>query len=152
MGLAGGGSTVAELPPGTSVRRGIAELRSDPGVRFAAPNWIAHASVDVLDQGDTGQPGGWEADQWSFLGRPGGIRVGPAWQRLEELGRPGGIGPTVAVVDTGVAYATATGFARQPGLRHDAVRRPASTWSTTTARPWTRTATARTSRARSPSR
>jgi serine protease len=98
---------VAELPPGTPVRRGIAELRSGPGVRFAAPNWIAHASVDILDQGDTGQPGGWEADQWSFLGRPGGIRVGPAWQRLEELGRPGGIGPTVAVVDTGVAYASA---------------------------------------------
>lgn len=109
VGLAGGGTTVAELAPGTPVKRGIAELRNDPGVRFAAPNWIAHASVDVLDQGANGQPGGWQVDQWSFLGRPGGIRVGPAWQRLEELSRPGGLGTVVAVVDTGLAYASAPG-------------------------------------------
>jgi serine protease len=114
VGLAGGGTTVAQLPSGTPVADGIADLERDPAVRFAVPNWVARASVDVLDQGASGVPGGWRADQWSFLGRPGGIRVAPAWERLAELSEPGGLGATVAVVDTGLAYAGAPGYLPSP--------------------------------------
>ena len=103
VGLAGGGTAVAKLPTGMPVAEGIAELQRDPEVRFAAPNWIARASVDVLDQGASGIPGGWRDDQWSFLGRPGGIRVAPAWEQLSKQHEPGGLGATVAVIDTGLA-------------------------------------------------
>ncbi|HEY8001420.1 MAG TPA: S8 family serine peptidase [Solirubrobacterales bacterium] len=114
VGLAGGGSEVAELPAGTSVAEGIAELRRAPGVRSAAPNWTARAAFTALDQGTSGTPGGWVDDQWSLRGRPGGIRVPGAWDRLLSLGKPGGFGVTVAVVDTGLAYEDAPGYAASP--------------------------------------
>jgi serine protease len=114
VGLAGGGTTVAELPTDLPVAEGIAQLERDPEVRFATPNWIARASVDVLDQGGSGTPGAWREDQWSFLGRPGGIHVAPAWDRLAKQHEPGGLGATVAVVDTGLAYASAPGYLPSP--------------------------------------
>ena len=109
-----GGSTVVELEPGTPVDEGIEELRAEPGVRSATPNWTARAAVSPLDQGTSGTPGGWAADQWSLLGKPGGIRAPAAWDRLDAVGSPGGFGVTVAVVDTGIAYADAPGFAAAP--------------------------------------
>ena len=114
VGLEGGGTTVAELPAGTPVAEGIAQLERNPEIRFATPNWIAHASVDVLDQGAAGTPGGWREDQWSFLGKPGGIHVAPAWDELAKEHEPGGLGTTVAVVDTGLAYASAPGYLPSP--------------------------------------
>jgi serine protease len=75
-------------------------------VTFAVPNYVAHAAaVEPVDRGTQGIPGGWAEDQWNLLDRPGGIRVRAAWERLEEAGAPGARGTTVAVVDTGVAYA-----------------------------------------------
>ena len=109
-----GGSTVVELEPGTPVDEGIEELRAEPGVRSATPNWTARAAVTPLDQGTSGTPGGWAADQWSLLGKPGGIRAPAAWDRLGAVGSPGGFGVTIAVVDTGIAYADAPGFAAAP--------------------------------------
>ena len=109
-----GGSTVIELEPGTPVDEGIEELRAEPGVRSATPNWTARAAVSPLDQGTSGTPGGWAADQWSLLGKPGGIRAPAAWDRLDAVGSPGGFGVTIAVVDTGIAYADAPGFAAAP--------------------------------------
>lgn len=115
VGLAGGGSRLVELPAGASVREVIAELRHQPGLRYAVPNWTATAAtVSPLDRGTSGEPGGWAADQWSFLGRPGGIRVAGAWDRLARLGAPGGVATTVAVVDSGLAYKDVTGFALSP--------------------------------------
>ncbi len=109
-----GGSRVVELEPGTPVRAAVAELNGEPGVRAAAPNWVARASLVPFDQGTAGTPGGWAADQWSLGGRPGGIRAPAAWDRLAALGAPGGFGVTVAIVDTGVAYEAASGFAPSP--------------------------------------
>ena len=106
VGVRGGRSTVVELPPSTSVTAAAASLPRDPGVRFAEPNYVATASLAPYDRGSSGPPGGWEADQWSFLGKPGGIRVTGAWDRLASRGAPGGRGVVVAVVDTGVAYAS----------------------------------------------
>ncbi len=104
VGLEDGATRVAELPSGTSVGEAIDAFRRDPAVEFAEPNWIARASLAPLDRGTSGEPGGWEADQWSFVGRPGGIRVGEAWDRAIAAGAPGAAGTTVAVVDTGIAY------------------------------------------------
>jgi serine protease len=109
VGLEDGATRVAELPAGTSVGEAIDALEREPAVEFAQPNWIASASLAPLDRGTSGKPGGWEADQWSFLGRPGGIRVGKAWDRAIAAGAPGGAGTTVAVVDTGVAYTDTLG-------------------------------------------
>jgi serine protease len=114
VGLKGGRSITAELPNGTSVAEGIAELRGEPGVRFATRNWIARASLLPLDRGSSGIPGGWLDDQWSLGGPPGGIRVAGAWDRLVATGHPGGEGATVAIVDTGIAYTAAVGFAPSP--------------------------------------
>ncbi len=110
----GGGAAVAALPPGTSVAKGIAALERRPGVRSATPNWIARASLVPLDQGSGLAPGGWIADQWNLGARPGGIRASGAWDAALAAGRPGGDGVTVAVVDTGIAYTPAPGFAPSP--------------------------------------
>lgn len=106
VGERDGGSRVLELPAGASVRATARELQRSPGVRYAAPNWIARPALAPLDRGTAGTPGGWQADQWSFLAAPGGIRVAPAWRRLAEARGPAGAtDTTVAIVDSGVAYA-----------------------------------------------
>ncbi|MCD6015401.1 MAG: peptidase and subtilisin kexin sedolisin [Geminicoccaceae bacterium] len=109
VGIEGEPARVQELAPGTSVNGAIAGLERDPAVEFAQPNWIARTALTPLDRGTSGKPGGWTADQWSFLGRPGGIRIERAWDRLLDAGAPGGAGTTVAIVDTGLAYAPAVG-------------------------------------------
>ena len=59
--------------------------------------------------------GDWTIKQWNFLDyegtatprlplSPGGIDAIGAWKHLEAVGRPGGEGITVAVLDTGIAY------------------------------------------------
>ena len=114
VGLAGGAAKVAELAPGASLAERAARLRRRPGVRSAAPNWLAHASDAPLDQGSAGVVGGWAADQWSLGPRPGGIRAAAAWDRLIAAGRPGGAGVVVAVVDSGIAYQDSAEHAASP--------------------------------------
>jgi len=58
-------------------------------------------------------PGGWEQLQWNFVG-PFGVNALQAWANLAADGRPGGRGVTVAVLDTGVAYANRGRFRRSP--------------------------------------
>src|SRR4051812_33065089 len=81
---------------------------------------IAQAAAPVLvppnDPGAIGTPGGWRQLQWNFLAGHFGIDVEPAWARLAALGRPGGQGMVVAVLDTGVAYANHRRFRRSPDL------------------------------------
>ena len=112
----GGGERVRTLPPGVRPAEAIAELSDRPEVAYASRNWIATAAIDPLDRGSSGEIRGWRRDQWNFLGRPGGVRVGAAWSRVPS----GGGGVTVAVVDTGIAYATASdqgpGFTISPGF------------------------------------
>ncbi len=109
IGLGEGETRVLRVAPGSSVGGTISRLERDPRVRFAEPNWIARASVVPFDQGSSGTPGGWQADQWNLLGRPGGIRIGAAWDRAIAAGAAGGAGTTVAVVDSGIAYTSAPG-------------------------------------------
>ncbi len=114
VGLADGSTDVIELDASTSVTAAINQLERTPDVRYAAPNWIARTALAPLDIGTSGEPGGWQADQWSFLGRPGGIRVGGAWDRAIAGGAAGGAGVTVAVVDTGLTYVAGDGYGAAP--------------------------------------
>lgn len=127
------------LPPGTGVRQAAAALRGNPGVAYAEPNYIATAGAISPDGPLPNDPGtlagasdaaatagDWAFKQWNFLPwqdegltrlpvSPGGIDAVGAWRNLEEAGRPGAEGITVAVLDTGVAYRDQGGrFVRSP--------------------------------------
>jgi serine protease len=67
------------------------------------------------DTGGTRVAGGWAQVQWNFTG-PYGVNAPGAWANLERDGAPGGSGVTVAVLDTGVAYANRGVFRRSPDL------------------------------------
>jgi serine protease len=121
------GRTVG-LPRGAGVLATARALRAKPSVEYAQPNYAAHASAvepEPLDPDDPGTletplgttptPGGWATKQWDFLNytgtgttklptSPGGIDAVDAWQNLEAVGRPGGKGVVVAVLDSGIAY------------------------------------------------
>jgi serine protease len=123
-----------ELRPGVGVRRAVAALRRRPGIAYAAPNYIATASVLPNDPGPLGAaapPGGWASLQWNFLPwqgestaavpvSPGGIDAIGAWQHLAEAGQGGARGTVVAVLDTGVAYRNlGRRFRRSPDFSTD---------------------------------
>jgi serine protease len=105
---------VLHVTPGR-VRATIARLRRMPGVAFAAPNPIAHASDAVPlpdDPGIRGFPGGLAALQWNFFGSFG-VNALEAWGNV--AGRaPGGRGVRIAVLDTGIAYRNLGRFRRSP--------------------------------------
>jgi serine protease len=105
---------VVKVRAGESVKAAARRLRRQPGVLSATPSYIAHASGWVPpDPGSAGTPGGWQALQWNFL--PGfGVDAPDAWQHLLNVGRPGGKGVVVAVLDTGIAYSSHAGFRRSP--------------------------------------
>jgi serine protease len=131
-------SRAVALPSGVGVRRAVAALRGQPGVAYAAPNYIARASrrQPLLEPGvandpgplskPPGPPGGWVALQWNFLPwegtgtaslpvSAGGIDAIGAWRNLARAGRRGAQGITVAVLDTGVAYRNfGAGYRRSP--------------------------------------
>jgi len=104
---------VLHVPPG-QVRATVARLRHLPGVAFAAPNPIAHASQVPLpdDPGIRGYPGGLAGLQWNFYG-PFGVDALEAWSNLAATA-PGGRGVRIAVLDTGVAYRNLGRFRRSP--------------------------------------
>lgn len=64
---------------------------------------------------DPGEGAGWQAIQWNFSG-PWGVNAPAAWANLQAVGRPGGKGVTVAVLDTGVAYKRRGKFLKSPDL------------------------------------
>jgi serine protease len=133
------GRTVG-LPRGTGVLATARALRAKPDVEYAQPNYAAHASAiepEPFDPDDPGTleatpgepaptPGGWASKQWDFLNyggtataklptSPGGIDAVGAWANLEAVGRPGGKGIVVAVLDSGIAYRNwGTRYVRSP--------------------------------------
>jgi serine protease len=99
---------------GESVDATVKELRALPEVATAAPNQVARLSGFIPnDDGGIGETAGWQTVQWNFL--PGiGVNAPDAWQHLIDVGRGGGRGVTVAVLDTGVAYSNRKRFRRSP--------------------------------------
>ena len=59
--------------------------------------------------------GGWAAVQWELNG-PFGIKAPQAWSQASRLGGSGGRGVTIAVLDSGVAYAQRGKYRRSPDL------------------------------------
>jgi serine protease len=100
-----------------SVPRAVARMRALPGVTYAVPNMRAHAAGVFVpdDPGASTHPGGWADLQWNFTG-PFGVGASEAWGNAIAAGAPGAAGVTVAVLDTGVAYANTKGFRRSPDL------------------------------------
>ena len=105
---------VVKVPAGKSVAAAITALRARPGVVSATPNMVAHASGFIPpDPGSANTPAGWQQLQWNFL--PGaGVNAPDAWAHLMAVGRPGGSGVKVAVLDTGIAYSDRKPFKRSP--------------------------------------
>jgi serine protease len=102
------------IAEGDTVREAARALERRPGVVSATPNHIARASSLVPnDPGRSGTPGGWQAVQWNFLAGAG-VNAPDAWENLQRVGRPGGAGVVVAVLDTGVAYRDRGAFRRSP--------------------------------------
>jgi serine protease len=106
--LAGGTERVA-IEDGDSVHETLAELRSDPRVAYAVPNWRARAAAFIPND-----PG--RRLQWNLFG-PFGIGMPEAWELAAARGAPGGRGAVVAVLDSGVAYERFGRFRRAPDLR-----------------------------------
>lgn len=79
------------------------------------PEVQAHADFIPDDHGVAGHPAGWAGLQWNFAG-PGGVDAPAAWDNLIAAGAPGGVGVTVAVVDSGIAYADRAPYRRSPDL------------------------------------
>jgi serine protease len=106
---------VVELAPGVSVASALEHLRRARGVAWAVPDYLAHAAGQVIpnDPGVSHTPGGWREVQWDFAGEFG-VNAPEAWANVAADGAPGGHGVTVAVLDTGVAYANRGPFRRSP--------------------------------------
>jgi serine protease len=111
-----GGSEQLQIEDGESVRETIAELRDDPNVRYAVPNWRAHAAAEAPND-----PG--FRFQWNLFSTYG-INVVEAWTLAEGLGAPGGRGAVVAVLDSGVAYERNGRYRRAPDLRRSTFVHP----------------------------
>jgi serine protease len=108
-------SRVVELAPGVSVALALERLRRARDVAWAVPDYLAHAAGQLIpdDPGISHTPGGWREVQWNFAGE-WGVQAPEAWANVAADGAPGGHGVTVAVLDTGVAYANRGPFRRSP--------------------------------------
>ena len=95
----------------------VSELRARPEVATAAPNARAHlAGFIPRDPGRAGSDGGWQ-DAAVELPRPRGRQRARRLAAPDRRRAPGGRGATVAVLDTGVAYRTASASAARPTSR-----------------------------------
>ena len=103
------------VPARSSVEATLERLRSERGVQWAVPDYVAHASGELIpnDTGEGDALGGWQGIQWNFDGLFG-INAPQAWGNVAEEGAPGGKGVVIAVLDTGVAYSNRGHFHRSP--------------------------------------
>jgi serine protease len=119
-----GPAQVVKTHRGETVRAAIKRIRRQGGVRYAVPNYIAHASGFVPnDPGVGSEPTQWQDLQWNFTG-PFGVDAPDAWQQAITAGAPGGRGAVVAVLDTGVAYENHGRYRRDPDLYAARFTRP----------------------------
>ena len=111
-----GGHRVLAIEDGDSVAKTLAELRAQPDVAEAHPDYVIQAAGGYYpnDPG-LGDLGEWRDLQWNFAG-PYGIRAPKAWSKLRAVDRDGGRGVVVAVIDSGVAYRDYGDFIRAPDL------------------------------------
>jgi serine protease len=103
------------LARGVGIGAALHRLRAQADVAWAVPDYRARAAGTLIpnDTGDGSAPGDWQQLQWNFVG-PFGVNAPEAWANAASEGEPGGKGVIVAVLDTGVAYATRGRFLRSP--------------------------------------
>ncbi|MEX2196272.1 MAG: S8 family serine peptidase [Thermoleophilaceae bacterium] len=118
----GGGARTLQVLDGEGVGETVAELRRDPRVASAVPNYLARASAFLPNDPGDGTAGEWQALQWNFSG-PAGVNAPDAWELARLYGAPGGRGVVVAVIDSGLAYRTRGRFRRAPDIRPRRVAR-----------------------------
>jgi serine protease len=116
-------TTLVHLAHGESLAAALRHLRAERDVQWAVPDYVAHATEVTSptqprglipnDVGTGTEPGGWQKLQWNFVG-PFSVNAPEAWANVAADGAPGGKGVTVAVLDTGVAYANRGPFRRSP--------------------------------------
>jgi serine protease len=112
---------VLDLPAGASMSATLERVRTQPGVTWAEPDYVARAAGGtgtefVPDDPGAGKGAGdWRELQWNLSG-PFGVGAPAAWENLIKDGHPGAKGVTVAVLDTGVAYTNWGRFRRSPDL------------------------------------
>jgi serine protease len=111
----GTAAQAVEIEDGESVRETIAELREDPEVEYAVPNWIARAAAPPNDPGIR--------YQWNLFGEYG-INVEEAWALAAGLGAPAGRGAVIALLDSGVAFERYGRYLRAPDLRRSTFVQP----------------------------
>jgi serine protease len=105
----GAAATTVALPAGASVKDAASAIDDRPGIAYARPNYIAHATAYTPN--DPGFP-----LQWNLATSPAGINMPDAWEIARSLRHPGGKDAIVAVLDTGVAYQRFRRFRRAPDL------------------------------------
>ncbi|HEX8648228.1 MAG TPA: S8 family serine peptidase [Thermoleophilaceae bacterium] len=127
-----GGSRTLTIEDGDSVAETVRELRREPGVEYAVPDFRlrkaqgggatpgpgpgpAPAPFVPNDPGRGGSGPDWRELQWNFAGQFG-VNAPLAWSYTRQAGAPGGAGAVVAVIDSGVAYRNAGRFRRAPDL------------------------------------
>jgi len=103
-----GGSQRLQVEDGQSVRETVSELRRDPDVAYAVPNFTARTSAFYPNDPSFDL-------QWNFSG-PFGVNMPEAWSIASLRNAPGGRGAIVAVLDTGVAYTNRGPSRRAPDL------------------------------------
>jgi serine protease len=107
------------LAPGVTVGAALRKLRRRRDVAWAVPDYRARITgtpgppLIPNDRGEGSAAGDWQQLQWNFSG-PFGVNAPQAWANVAADGAPGGKGVIVAVLDTGVAYATRGRFRRSP--------------------------------------
>src|SRR3954453_22795607 len=105
-----GGSTELKITDGESVKQKLTELRKDPNVAYAVPNYEAHIAGNLIPNDPAYRL------QWN-LGGLFGINMPAAWGFARQAGSPGARGVRIATLDTGVAYRNFKRFRRAPDLR-----------------------------------
>jgi serine protease len=106
---------LVHLPRSESVSRALRRLRRERDVVWAVPDYRARAAGQLIpnDVGAGTAPGGWQQLQWNLAGL-NSVNAPEAWANVAADGAAGGRGVTVAVLDTGVAYANRGAFRRSP--------------------------------------
>jgi serine protease len=108
-------TSLVTVPAGQSLDAALRRIRGRGDVQWAVPDYRAHAAGTIVpnDRGAGTTPGGWQELQWNFAGRFG-VGAPEAWANVAAAGAPGGRGVTIAVLDTGVAYANRGRFRISP--------------------------------------